>query len=221
MFGHTSMLAGDPASSAVIAHEDTLLYRIAEAAIRPVLAARRRFGFVVRSLAGRSSATAPARGARGRDARPVPPAVGELVRRPAVIVSPDAAAGRGAADGGCRPSSLLVDPGERLGIVTDPDFRSRVVAAGVPPDTPVSAIMTVPARTVAADTTGSDALLEMLDRGLRHLVVLDTLPQGDRRRLRHRPDGGRAAHAVSLRSAILEAADRDDAGVGQPRSPTP
>ena len=33
--------------------------------------------------------------------------------------------------------------------------------------------MSAPARTVAADRTGSEALLEMLDHGIRHLPVLD------------------------------------------------
>ena len=64
---------------------------------------------------------------------PAPRPVGELVRRPAVIVSPDASlrdAARLMVAAGS--SSLLVDLGERLGIVTDSDFRSRVVAAAVP-----------------------------------------------------------------------------------------
>jgi CBS domain-containing protein len=176
MFGHTSMLTGDPTSFSVTAQEDTLLYRIAEDAIRPFLTAPEALGFVVRSLAGRVEVRRrPPEELEAAMLDPSRRPVGELVRRPAVIVSPDASlrdAARLMVAAGS--SSLLVDLGERLGIVTDSDFRSRVVAAAVPPNTPVSAIMTVPAHTVSAETTGTDVLLEMLERGLRHLPVLDT-----------------------------------------------
>jgi CBS domain-containing protein len=56
--------------------------------------------------------------------------------------------------------------------VTDRDFRSRVVAAGVSPDAPVSAIMTEPAYTVSAGRLGGDVLLDMLERGVHHVPVL-------------------------------------------------
>lgn len=46
------------------------------------------------------------------------------------------------------------------------------MAAGAGPDTPLSDVMTAPAWTVSADRTGTDALLEMLDHGIRHLPVL-------------------------------------------------
>jgi CBS domain-containing protein len=176
LFGHTSMLTGERTSFTVTAQEDTLLYRVAEDAIRPFLTRPEGLSFVVRSLAGRVEVRRSA--PEELEAAMLDPArrpVGELVRRPAVVVPPEAPlrdAARLMVDAGM--SSLLVDLGERLGIVTDSDFRSRVVAAGVPPDTPVSAIMTVPAHTVSAETTGTDALLEMLERGLRHLPVVDS-----------------------------------------------
>jgi CBS domain-containing protein len=69
-------------------------------------------------------------------------------------------------------SAVLVRSGETLGIVTDRDLRSRVVAADVSPDAPVSAIMTAPAYTVRADSLGGDVLLDMLDRGVHHVPVL-------------------------------------------------
>ena len=68
---------------------------------------------------------------------------------------------------------MLVDLGETLGIVTDRDLRTRVLAEGAPHDTPLADVMSAPARTVAAEHRGSDALLEMLDHGIRHLPVLD------------------------------------------------
>ena len=47
------------------------------------------------------------------------------------------------------------------------------MATGADADTPLSAVMTAPARTVAADRSGGEALMEMLDHGVRHLPVLD------------------------------------------------
>ena len=62
--------------------------------------------------------------------------------------------------------------GEKLGIMTDRDLRSRVIAGDVSPDAPVSAIMTAPAYTVTGDRLGGDVLLDMLERGVHHVPVL-------------------------------------------------
>jgi CBS domain-containing protein len=51
-----------------------------------------------------------------------------------------------------------------------------VVADGAGPDTPISDVMSAPAWTVAPDRSGTEALLEMLDHGIRHLPVRG--PQG-------------------------------------------
>jgi CBS domain-containing protein len=68
-------------------------------------------------------------------------------------------------------------PGARLGIVTDRDLRSRVIAAGLSPDAPVSAIMTEPAYAVSGDRLGGDVLLDMLERGVHHIPVLSAAGQ--------------------------------------------
>jgi len=68
---------------------------------------------------------------------------------------------------------VLVGLPRGYGIVTDRDLRERVVAAGIPPETPLEQIMTAPAITISADATGADALMEMLDQGVRHLPVVD------------------------------------------------
>jgi CBS domain-containing protein len=69
---------------------------------------------------------------------------------------------------------VVVDLGEQLGIVTDRDIRTRVVADGAGPETPLSDVMSAPAWTVAEDRSGTEALLEMLDHGVRHLPVVGT-----------------------------------------------
>jgi CBS domain-containing protein len=71
-------------------------------------------------------------------------------------------------------SLLVVDPGRAegdLGILTDRDLRSRLVAQGRSADTPVGEMATFPARTVDAKATAFEALLEMLSHGIHHLPV--------------------------------------------------
>ena len=48
-----------------------------------------------------------------------------------------------------------------------------MVAAGVSPDAPVSAIMTTPAYAVTGDRLGGEVLLDMLERGVHHVPVLN------------------------------------------------
>jgi len=172
MFGHASMLAGAPIGFTARAQEDLLCYRIPEAGMREVLGRPDGLRFVARSLARRAELVAQSHPAGGVDtaARPV----SELLRGPAVVCSPSTSvreAARRMVETGS--TSAVVELGEHLGIVTDNDLRTRIVAAGAGPDTAVSAVMTAPAATVAADQTGADVLLEMLDRGVRHFPVLD------------------------------------------------
>lgn len=59
------------------------------------------------------------------------------------------------------------------GLVTDARLRERVLAAGLPADTPVSAAMIDPAPWVGTGTLAAQALLEITDRELDCLLVLD------------------------------------------------
>ena len=69
-------------------------------------------------------------------------------------------------------SAVIVLGDGSLGILTDRDLRTRVVASGLTVDTPVSAVMSAPAYTCSPDRLGSDVLLDMLDRGFRHFPVV-------------------------------------------------
>lgn len=71
-------------------------------------------------------------------------------------------------------SVLLVEDGERpVGIITDRDLRSRVLARGLGVDTPVRRVMTSPVDWIDAATPGAEALLQLLRSGRRHLVLED------------------------------------------------
>ncbi len=71
-------------------------------------------------------------------------------------------------------SLLIQDPsGEIVGIVTDKDLRTKVVAKGLGLDTQVEKIMTSPVSTIPAKAVCFDALLTMMKDQIHHLAVED------------------------------------------------
>jgi CBS domain-containing protein len=171
MFGYVSLLAEGPLGFTARAAEDTLVYRIPADVIRPVLERPDAVRLMTRAMNERVLLLA-GRGSEEGVTTPGRP-VGELIRAPALVCPPETGvqeAARQMAEVGA--TCVVVDLGDRLGIVTDRDVRTRVVAAGAAPETPISDVMTAPAWTVSADRGGTEALLEMLDHGVRHLPVL-------------------------------------------------
>src|SRR5215469_1921333 len=170
LFGHASMLSGLPTGFEARAAEDTSCCRIPAAVIGPLLARPDFLAFIARSIVGDRAKAGPERSLRPD---PVQRPVETLIRTPPVLCSAGEpireAAKRMTAEGA---SAVLVPAGETLGIVTDRDLRSRVVAAGASADAPLATIMTAPAYTVRCDALGSDVLLDMLDRGIHHVPVL-------------------------------------------------
>ena len=71
-------------------------------------------------------------------------------------------------------SVLIVDtPGTLLGIVTERDLMTRVVAKALSPEkTLVVDVMTRNPHCVAPDRLVSDAVLIMIERGFRHLPIV-------------------------------------------------
>jgi CBS domain-containing protein len=71
--------------------------------------------------------------------------------------------------------SLLIyadeDPGSMIGIITDTDLRSKVVAEGRDIREPVSSIMSGPLKTVSASMLCFDVLVKMMTTGIHHLGV--------------------------------------------------
>jgi CBS domain-containing protein len=171
MFGFTSVLSGEPLGFVARAAEDALVYRIPASVLRPVLERPEFVRFVTRVTNRRVRLLAVT--ASDAPASPAGRPVGELIRAPALVCPPATSvqdAARRMADVGA--TCVVVDTGDGLGIVTDRDIRTRVVAAGAGPQTLLSDVMTAPAWTVPADRTGTEALLEMLEHGIRHLPVL-------------------------------------------------
>jgi CBS domain-containing protein len=172
LFGHASMLSGYPTDFEARAAEDTQCYRISAPVAESLLSGPEGLRFVARSLLGQAAAAGDREHAPFQDPSNQP--VGTLIRSPPVVCEPDTPirdAARLMTAG--RSTSLVVKhPGGTLGIVTDHDLRTRVLAEGLPADAPVSAAMTTPAYTCPPERPGGEVLLEMLDRGFHHFPVV-------------------------------------------------
>jgi CBS domain-containing protein len=178
MFGQASMLSGFPTGFEARAAEDTLCYRIAADVARDLLAAPAGLRFVAQSLIELwSEAAGPAPAAPADD--PANQPVGGLIHDDPVICAPETSIREAAERMAEAPATSVVVElgGGTLGILTDRDLRTRVVAAGLSEDTPLSAAMSAPAYTVGPDRLGGEVLLEMLDRGFRHFPVVSATGQ--------------------------------------------
>ncbi len=178
LFGHPSMLSGQPFGFEARAHEDSRCYSMASSDVIPLLARRSSLSYLTRSLLepreGGSAAKAdvasaemtqqPARALIRRE--PVTCAADRPLREVAQVMS----------DENVNSMVVRAQNGE-LGIVTDGDIRSRVVAEGISVDAPVGEVVSGPLTTVGADAAGADVMLEMLDKDVRHVGVLS--PKGE------------------------------------------
>jgi CBS domain-containing protein len=172
MFGHASMLSGLPTGFTARAARPTTCYRVGVNLAREVLGAPAGLRYVARSLLEEPTDLHVLAREAGANVADEP--VSELLRAPAVLCPPGTSireAAQRMSEAGA--NAVVVDlAAEGLGILTDRDLRIRVVAAGLPGDEPVSMAMSAPAYTCGADRPAGDVLLEMLDRGLRHMPVL-------------------------------------------------
>jgi CBS domain-containing protein len=173
LLGHASMLSGLPPGFAARAAEDTLCYRIPADTARELLARPEGIRYVARSLLewpAEAVGASPPASALTSAHRPV----GSLIRGAPVVCGPQTPirdAARMMTEAG--QTSVVVRIGDgTLGILTDRDLRTRVVAAGISGDAPVSVAMTAPAYTSPPDRLAGELLLDMLDRDLRHYPVV-------------------------------------------------
>ncbi len=172
VFGHPSLLSGMSPVVTVRAHEDSICYLIDREVAEDVLATHSGLAFLSSTLRRRV-----VRALEGIDPSAVDPwqtPVGSLVRRPPVT-APVASSVREAAELMTRErvSSVLVERADGLGILTDRDMRSRVLAMGRSPDTVISEVLTSPVITVPAETMVAEVIALMFERGVHHVPVVD------------------------------------------------
>lgn len=169
IFGFTSLISGK-ATLDVSVEEDLLAYRLPKQEFEALLAHAAFAGHFATGLAERlRNSLERSQVVSFQPDLAVP--VSTLLRGPALRVPQTATVGEAArimADGSA--SSVLVDS-EPPGIVTDRDFRRRVLAAGKGPETPVLDVSSSPLKTVVADCPVYEAWRILLDAGVHHLPV--------------------------------------------------
>jgi CBS domain-containing protein len=172
MFGHPSVLSGQPTIFEARAREDSLVYSLAADDVVPLLGRPSSLRFLARSLLARRRADGRV-GADAPSAEVARQYASALVRRPPVTCKPETTLRDAARLMTTEEvSSVIVElEGGEFGIVTDRDLRTGVVAGRLSKDDPVSAAMTAPVVGVAADQTGADVMLCMLDHDVRHVPV--------------------------------------------------
>ena len=158
-FGYPSLLSGNPPNSDVVAAGRAVLLRLPERAFRELLGNAEFSAFFLTSLSQRL------RGVARRESAALGGAMTTAVGSLAATITAAARAMRDA-----RTDVALV-AGDPPGILTDHDFRVKVLAEGRGPDTPVSAVATRPVLTLPADTPVHGALLFLLEHRINHLPV--------------------------------------------------
>jgi CBS domain-containing protein len=169
IFGYTSLLTGN-ATLDVAVEDDLLTYRLPAAQFQRLLADAPFAGHFAVGLSQRLKSSL--------EHSPVTTSkadmqleVSQLIRRPAIWVEADATVGQAARTMRENTVSSVLVRGDPPGIVTDRDFRNRVLADGLGPETPVAAVVSRPLRAVDADTPVSAAWTTLLETGSRHLPI--------------------------------------------------
>ncbi|BDG02609.1 DUF294 nucleotidyltransferase-like domain-containing protein [Anaeromyxobacter oryzae] len=169
IFGYTSLITRR-ATLDVLVDEDLLAYRVPGEAFEALLVDAQFASHFAVGLAERlKSSLEHSAVATFRADLSLP--VGRLVRRAPLWIGAEASVGDAArlmrAE---RVSSLLVR-GEPPGIVTDHDFRNRVLAEGRGPETPIAEILSRPLRTAREGAPLHEAWAVLLEAGVHHLPL--------------------------------------------------
>ncbi|MEL6178126.1 MAG: DUF294 nucleotidyltransferase-like domain-containing protein [Myxococcota bacterium] len=172
LWGYPSLLTSSPSARDVRTLEDCLVYQWDEAWFHRLReecanfaswfdrAHKMHLGRTMREHAG---------------SQPLTVLVNHMLTRAPVVGTPDMTVRQAASVMSAkRVSSLLVtEEGKLVGIVTDRDLRSRVLAHGLSSDTAVSEVMTPRPYVVKAETFAFEALLQMSRHNIHHLPVVE------------------------------------------------
>lgn len=187
IYGHFSLLRNHRVHFPVKAIEDSLIYLLPDETFQRLCAEDEQFADFVELERPRLRSTVEK---HAGDATMTTTRVRKLITRLPVIVAADDTvqeAARRMNEQHATAVLVLAEPDENprynvtddtgaprrlLGILTDSDFRSRVVAEGLPPGTPAGALVQGHPFTVQSDETLQEAMLCMLRNNMQHLPVL-------------------------------------------------
>jgi CBS domain-containing protein len=169
--GHPSLLTGMASAFTVRAHEDSTCYAINRELALEILGRPAGAIFVARTMRERLTRT-------GHTVHGLPEVrtirIGNLITAPPVLCYPERSVQEAASlMSEERVSALLIPLQGEFGIVTDTDFRQKVVARAIAPEAPVAKITNRPLLTARSDRYATDAAVDMLNAGVEHLAVTD------------------------------------------------
>ncbi|MGD8215678.1 DUF294 nucleotidyltransferase-like domain-containing protein [Aestuariimicrobium sp. Y1814] len=211
IFGVQSVLSTETSPLLVRAIEDTLVVVIDSEGFRALAEQDDAFGAYFRATAAHRLAGAAQRAKQSRTGEvSLGRRVGALVtRRPVQAESTISIREAAQVMSAHKVSALLlVDDNRLVGIVTDRDLRSKVVAVGRSGDEPVSAVMTRDLITIEPEARAFEAMLIMTSKGIHHLPVtqgdqvLGLVSSGDMMRLDR-------AHPIYLAADIARQHDAE------------
>ncbi|MEI2685491.1 MAG: DUF294 nucleotidyltransferase-like domain-containing protein [Cypionkella sp.] len=164
-FGERGLLRDGLAASSAQTVTPTTLLMLPAASFRNLIADNPAFDRFFNR--GRSADT--------RNAELAVQTVGELMSRHPLTCPPDATAQTAAIQmRDAHISSLgVVEAGKFIGIITTRDLTGRVLADGLPADTPIAQVMTANPISLPPQALGSDVLQLMLEKGIGHLPVVE------------------------------------------------
>ncbi|HET9839587.1 MAG TPA: DUF294 nucleotidyltransferase-like domain-containing protein [Candidatus Angelobacter sp.] len=188
MFGLLSILGGDVARLDVTAVEDTLCYTVPWAQVQRLISQHPEFSaYLLKTSVTRymDHALAEMR-ARTRllgegERLLYSLKVDDVAHKPALLCSEttsvqEAARQMRAADASC--IFIARSDGRAAGIVTDNDFTEKVVAGGIPLNSPITEVMCSPVIAVESTEHIFQVLLQMLAHDIHHVLVTeDGLPR--------------------------------------------
>jgi len=162
---------GDAPDTRVQLIEDTLLYRFDADVVTRLQQHSSVFAAFCQWHAGKIMRAASTLAAQSATANR---AVHSLMSRDLLVCSRQTSVTEAARLMSARHVSALpvCSDGRLLGIVTDRDLRTRVLAQGLPGDTPVERIMTPDPLVIDADAPAFEAMLLMSEHGVHHLPVV-------------------------------------------------
>ena len=165
-FGHISVLTGLPPEYSVRATEDTLCYRLPDP--RPLIQNpdALKFGhFGTFNTRHRLTASALLSDAQS--------AVTRYMREILWVNANDSIRQTASRMTEAEQSFALIESREGVGLVTDRDFRNKIGRGDFSVDAPVGEMMSFPLITVSNKATLALAFMQMVERGVHHLVVVD------------------------------------------------
>ncbi len=175
-FGMSSVMSGSPSLYTLRAHEDSLCLLMHADLFHHLLTTDASFSqFFVAQQAARMRNAVQGSHSDSSGSAILRTRVRDIIKKQPITIEPTATI-REAAQlmTEKRVSALLVTVADRLvGIVTDRDLRTQVVAQDRPSGEPVSNIMTANPSTTSPESLAFEVLVDMTQRGFHHLPVVE------------------------------------------------